>query len=341
MSQNELMQTVAELKNPFLEYWMFRYGSIFVLGYCGIVMAVIRFWKTRGVLLAVPLTLFTITTFYRSRLDSLWGAATGNLLFGAAVVTCIIGFVVLAWRRQRTPKNEPTYIAFVLWFLFWSALTRDAKRYDFFIGMSVAFFASNLICFLADFYGNQIKKRVPQRLLKTTIITVMLGIILFWTPVGGHATRTLLAATYFRQAIPGDSAEARAFDWIKNNIPDTAVVAANWSFGSLLNVLSNVKTIIDQDHYIQYWIHLYNRHVYFAESEREALEFLKTHNATHIMLTTEREPPDTFLHGQLSNAFVPIYPTENFAEAAVKVWEIHYAPDIQSNSKYLATTPEK
>ncbi len=341
MSQNELMQTVAELKNPFLEYWMFRYGSIFVLGYCGIVMAVIRFWKTRGVLLAVPLTLFTITTFYRSRLDNLWGAATGNLLFGAAVVTCIVGFIVLAWRRQRTPKNEPTYIAFVLWFLFWSALTRDAKRYDFFIGMSVAFFASDLICFLADFYGNQIKKRVPQRLLKTTIITVMLGIILFWTPVGGHATRTLLAATYFRQAIPGDSAEARAFDWIKNNIPDTAVVAANWSFGSLLNVLSNVKTIIDQDHYIQYWIHLYNEHVYFAESEREALEFLKTHNATHIMLTTEREPPDTFLHGQLSNAFVPIYPTENFAEAAVKVWEIHYAPDIQSNSKYLATTPEK
>ena len=341
MSQNELMQTVAELKNPFLEYWMFRYGSIFVLGYCGIVMAVIRFWKTRGVLLAAPLTLFTITTFYRSRLDSLWGTATGNLLFGAAVVTCIIGFIVLAWRRQRTPENEPTYIAFVLWFLFWSALTRDAKRYDFFIGMSAAFFASDLICFLADFYGNQIKKRVPQRLLKTAIIIFMLGIILFWTPVGGHATRTLLAATYFRQAIPGDSAEARAFDWIKSNIPDTAVVAANWSFGSLLNVLSNVKTIIDQDHYIQYWIHLYNRHVYFAESEREALEFLKTHNATHIMLTTEREPSDTFLHGQLSNAFVPVYPTENFAEAEVKVWEIHYAPDIQSNRKYLATMPRK
>ncbi|RKU12961.1 hypothetical protein C6503_16595 [Candidatus Poribacteria bacterium] len=341
MSQNELMQTVAELKNPFLEYWMFRYGSIFVLGYCGIVMAAIRFWKTRGVLLAVPLTLFTITTFYRSRLDSLWGTATGNLLFSAAIVTCIIGFVVLAWRRQRTPENESTYIAFALWFLFWSALTRDAKRYDFFIGMSVAFFASDLICFLADFYGNQIKKRVPQRLLKTAIPTVMLGIILFWTPAGGHATRTLLAATYFRQAIPGDSAETRAFDWIKINLPDTAVVAANWSFGSLLNVLSNVKTIVDQDHYIQYWIHLYNQHIYFAESEREALEFLKTHNATHVMLTTEREPSNTFLHGQLSNAFVPVYPTENFAAAEVKVWEIHYASDIQSHPKYLATMPKK
>ncbi|MYA99810.1 hypothetical protein F4X90_09060 [Candidatus Poribacteria bacterium] len=68
---------------------------------------------------------------------------------------------------------------------------------------------------------------------------------------------------------------------------------------------------------------------------------MKTHNATHVMLTTEREPSDTFLHGQLSNAFVPVYPTENFTEAEVKVWEIHYTPDIQAHPKYLATTPEK
>ena len=341
LSQNELMKTVAELKNPFLEYWMFRYGSVFVLGHFGIVMAAIRFWKVQGVLFAAPLTLFAITTFYRSRLDSLWGAATGNLLFSVAIATCAIGFILLAWRRQNTPKNEPIYLAFAMWFLFWCALARDAKRYDFFIGLSVAFFAADLICFLADFYGNQVEKRLLQRLLKTAITTIMLGSILFWTPTGGHATRTLLAATHFRRAIPGNTAEARAFGWMKNNLPDTAVVAANWSFGSLLNVLSNVKTIVDQDHFIQHWIYLYNQHVYFAKSEREVLEFLKTHDATHIMLTTEREPADTFLHGQLSNAFVPIYPTKNFPEAAVKVWEIHYAPDIQSNPKYLATTPEK
>ena len=341
LSQNELMKTVAELKNPFLEYWMFRYGSVFVLGYFGIIIAVIRFWKAQGVLFAFPLTLFAITTFYRSRLDSLWGATTVNLLFSTAIVACLVGLLILAWRRQNVPENEPVYIAVAMWFLFWCALARDAKRYDFFIGMSVAFFTSDLICFLADFYGRLIKKRLLQRLLKTAIITIMLGLVLFWTPIGGHARRTLPAATYFRQAIPGDSAEAHVFTWMKNNLPDTAVVAANWSFGSLLNVLSNVKTIVDQDHFIQHWIHLYNRYVYDAESEREALAFLKTHHATHIMLTTEREPSDTFLHRDLSDAFVPVYPTENFAEAAVKVWEIRYPPGIQSHPKYLATEPEK
>ena len=337
LSQNELMKTVAELKNPFLEYWMFRYGSVFVLGYLGIVMAAIRFWKMRGVLFAAPLTLFAITTFYRSRLDSLWGAATGNLLFSAAIVACAVGVIVLAWYRQSTPKNEPIYIAFAMWFLFWCALARDAKRYDFFIGISLAFFTADLICFLADFYGNQIKKHVPQRLLKTAIIAVMLGIILFWTPTGGHATRTLLAATHFRRAIPGNSAEAHAFDWMKNNLPDTAIVAANWSFGSLLNVLSNVKTVVDQDHYMPHWIELYRQHVNFAKTEREALEFLKSHTATYLMVTGKETATAPFLHGEPSSAFVPIYPTENFAKGLVKVWEIRYPPHIKSNPKYLKT----
>ena len=32
-------------------------------------------------------------------------------------------------------------------------------------------------------------------------------------------------------------------------------------------------------------VHLYYRHVYCAQSETEALYFLKTHNVTHLMLT--------------------------------------------------------
>ena len=125
---------------------------------------------------------------------------------------------------------------------------------------------------------------------------------------------------------------------MKTELPNTAVVAARWGFGSQLNVLGGVKTVIDQDHYIQHWIHLYNTHVRDATGAREALEFLKTHGATHLMLT-QRQPPEVFLQGELSEAFVPVYPMDNFTEAGVKVWEIYYPPDIQSNPKYLATEP--
>lgn len=244
----------------------------------------------------------------------------------------------------------------------------------------------------------------------------------------------------------------------------TACVAASWGNGSQLNVLGGVKTIIDQDHYIQHWIHLLYRHVFCAQSNAEALEFLKTHKATHLMLSiqdlfqgakihsaigsdaqgdrefeltllrmntyengkpflvpVDRDSPFThidinqnveedipitttaklkngstveipytlfigetrvrsekligletggilllfnerkqfhkgyyvppigwkslvvrlFFRGESPEVFVPVYPVNGDVTAEVKVWEIHYPPDIQPNPKYLTTEPEE
>ena len=336
-SQNTLMQNIEELESTFLIYWMTHYGSVFVLGSLGIAMTIFRFWKIRGLVFAAPLILFTGTTFYRSVLDSLLGTSVVNMLFGIAIVTCVIGFLILAWRRQGSVENEFIYIAFIVWFLFWVALARDAKRYNFFVGVSIAFFTTDLLIFLATFYANKVKHRVPQLLLKTAIPALMLTLILFYSPVGGHANRALSTAIKSRRAIPGRGSLAHAFDWIKGNLPASAVVAAHWNHGSQLNVIAGVKTIVDQDHYIPHWIDLYRRHVNFAKTEREALEFLKSHSATHIMLTGKETATAPFLRGEPSRAFVPIYPTNNFAKALVKVWEIRYPSDIRSNPKYLAT----
>ena len=455
LSQNALMQNIAELYNPSLTHWMIRYGSVFILGCLGIAMASIRLGKKHGLLLVVPLCIFTLTSFYRSRLDELWGTTIGNLLFGIAIAICCLGILTLAWRKKIKTDNEYAYVMFFSWFLFWVILTRDAKRYDFFIGLSISFFTADLICYLADFYANQVKRYKPW-IIKTAITTCLLVPILFWQPVGGHATRTLLSATTMRRALPGSGDLTQALYWIKANLPPTAVTASSWSYGSLLNVLGGVKTIIDQDHYLQHWIHLYNRHVYCANTVQEALEFLKTHEATHIILDArdtifnapyysnlasdengdkrftitplERGSPkamkyqavphsqsnipiesidfdlaeniltvkaqlrtgETFLmpavafinqqrvtakeinahggilivfdesqnpaaayyipsvgwdslairlyfRGEMSNIFVPIYPTSKNAAAHFKIWEIHYPPDIKPNPKYLKT----
>ena len=96
------------------------------------------------------------------------------------------------------------------------------------------------------------------------------------------------AAAQMKKPIPGKGALAQTFEWIKNTLPQNTIIAANWPHGTQLNVLGNVKTIVDSDHFIPHWIHLYYRHVHYAPDPYEALTFLKTHNATHIMLT-ERE----------------------------------------------------
>ena len=303
-SQSTLMQSIEELESTFLAYWMTHYGSIFVLGSLGIAMAVLRFWKWQGLVFATPLVLFTGTTFYRSVLDPILGTSVVNIEFGIAVATCVIGFLVLAWQRQGAVKNEFIYIAFTLWFLFWVALARDAKRYNFFVGVSIAFFTADLLLFLATFYANKVKRRVPQLLLRTAISILILTLILFYSPVGGHANRALPAAIKSRRAIPGRGSLAQAFDWIKRNLPAHAVVAAHWNHGSQLNVLAGVKTIVDQDHYIPYWIDLYQQHVNFAKTEREALEFLISHGATHLILTGKETATAPFLQGEPSSATV-------------------------------------
>jgi len=235
-----------------------------------------------------PFALFTLTTFFEGKLEGHLGATFCNILFFASIAYIVIGFLLIAWRRNTPPKHEHCYVAVAAWFLFWVALARDAVRYDFFIGVPIAFFAATLIQFLSDALSTKLNaRRVPRQLLKAGITVASLIVLMCWTPAGAHAKRTLFAARHMRQAMPGHTKIEKTFRWMKAQLPGPAVVAASWSYGSQLNVLGGVRTVTDQDHFIQHWIHLYYRHVYCAQSDAEALEFLKTHRATHLMLTAE------------------------------------------------------
>ncbi|MYA71456.1 hypothetical protein F4009_09490 [Candidatus Poribacteria bacterium] len=334
LSQNAVMTAMTELRNPHFGYWVFRYGGVFIFGSIGLIVASKRYYDQTCLL--VPLALFIATTFFREPLEKhLWNASHGTFFFSIAVICIGIGFLISAWLQKSNEPRLMTIVAFTAWFVFWVALSRDAKRYDFFIGVPLAFFTAEIIHLFANTLTRKVKQSKQQRLLKTCIASLLLAGILFLPPLGAHATRAIYAATRMRKATPTTDV-TNALHWMKTTLPNTAIVAAHWGYGSQLNVLGGVKTIIDQDTYLQNWILLYNQHVHNATSENEALEYLKTHGATHIMLT-KKESQISFLRGQLSDAFVPVYPREQFTEANVNVWEIHYPLDIKIDPKYLET----
>ena len=123
---------------------------------------------------------------------------------------------------------------------------------------------------------------------------------------------------------------------MKTTLPETAVVAARWRYGSQLNILAGVKTIIDQDHYVQHWIHLYRRYISLGIDPHEMLGFLKTHQATHLMIP-QKNAPHAIEQAEASGALIPVYPTQNFDASTIKIWEIHYPPGIKTDMKYLKT----
>ena len=226
------------------------------------------------------------------------GQSFCDTLFLAAL--CITPTVILiaGWLRKESGENEHFYIAVIVWFLIWTGLAREAERYSFFAAFPMAFFIAALVKLISESVIEKSTNLIRQRwniseksyivpgILKTGIAVIVVLGLLFWMPMGRHGDRTIEAATQTRKPFPGHGDTKNALDWMKTTLgkQDPSVVAASWEYGSLLNVLGGVKTIIDQDHFIPYWIHLYCRHVFAAQSEHEALAFLKTHHATHLML---------------------------------------------------------
>lgn len=44
-----------------------------------------------------------------------------------------------------------------------------------------------------------------------------------------------------------------------------------------------------------------------------------------------------FLRDEHSDIFIPVYPIDDSTAKDIKVWEVHYPPDIETDEKYLAT----
>ena len=354
-----LMESITELVAPHFGYWVYRYGSVFLTGSLGLSLLPVFRWGRLGQHLSLSLFCFCVFVFLRVPVAGVLGAAMGDALFFLSGVGVCLSFGHLCWKvapGSGVSEGEgfwvSTDIAMLFWSVFWFALARDAKRYDFFIGLSLAYFTSVLIQAVATWILNVLKNPtyttgvVHAGLKRYGITPASVSVVVFvgvclWGPMGGgHVFRSVAAAKHSRRAVPGVGAIADAYTWMRIHLPETAVVAAEWSYGTQLNVLGGVRTIVGPDHYLPYWIELYHQHVERAKNEHDLLTFLFTHDVTHVMVTREKQPSDAILgSGQLSGAFRPVYPRVSFAGAPVKVYELRYPEGLEKRPEHLWRMP--
>ena len=350
--ETPLMKNVGELADPHFRFWYRRYGALFLLGSLGLIIASLLLWKQNALPLTCALALFTATTFFRGPLSDGIGAETCNALFLVSLGVTVL-FWGIAGLRTEAPENERVTLAMLAWFLLWVGLARGGKRYDFFIGIPLAYGTAWLLYFSPGYIIHWLKSthRLPPH-LKESSVTALIAIavlipVLFLNPLGGHLNRAGYAAAEMRTPTPGRGTPlAQTLTWMKQTLPESTVVAANWSYGHLLNTFGGVKTITDPDHFLTHWIHLYYRHVFCAQSEREALEFLKTHGATHLMLTkrgvTKRAANYAALGSENNDrqfAYIRLLSLSNQRLSRTKQSPFLYieAPDITSPPQFLST----
>ena len=334
--ETKLMKSVGELADPNFKYWIDRYGTVFIFSSFGFILTPLKIWRWKSLPLVCSLVLFVATTFFREFLNAWTTPQTCDTLFFLSSGLTFLSLAGVVSGKRKTHPNEGRTLAMLAWFLFWVGLARGGKRFDFFIGVPIAFFSAEFLLFLANTFSETVEKN-RQKILEISTAIIILSALMFVPIFGAYTQNTMNAATEMRKPVPGDNAILTAFHDMKKELPGTSIVAANWRYGGLLNVFSGVKTITDPDHYIPHWIALYNQHVLKATSKRQFLEFLKTHEATHLLRTRYDFVTTPFLREQQMDELRPVYPAGNFSKSPVKVWEIHYPPDIKPNVKYLQT----
>jgi asparagine N-glycosylation enzyme membrane subunit Stt3 len=75
-----------------------------------------------------------------------------------------------------------------------------------------------------------------------------------------------------------------AMSWIRENTATTAVFAHWWDYGYWVQSIGERATVLDGGNAIVYWNYLMGRNVLTAINEKDSLEFLYTHNATHLLI---------------------------------------------------------
>lgn len=76
----------------------------------------------------------------------------------------------------------------------------------------------------------------------------------------------------------------KAMEWVRENTTENAVFAHWWDYGYWIQSIGERATILDGGNAIVYWNHLLGRYVLTGTDEKKSLEFLYTHNATHLLI---------------------------------------------------------
>ena len=291
--KSRLMQSIGELDNPDYLYWTVYYGTVFAFGSLGLIFCSRRLGTPTRFSVEIPLIFFFLTTFFRENMNNWIGEVWCDRFFLISLaLTCFaLGLVCLRHTPEKSDKNEFVMFAALAWFLLWVSFARSGKRHDFFIGIPLAYGTAWLLWEWTAPLIQRLVQKIPSAFLRgwnqwvaAGFVLIALTGILFWSPLGGHARFSVAAASKLRGPIPGEGSLKDAYQWLKENTQD-AVVGTIWDYGIQLNIFGGVKNVIDTDHYLPHWIHLYCRHVVCAQTEQEALSFLKTHGATHLFLT--------------------------------------------------------
>ncbi|MDO8460318.1 MAG: STT3 domain-containing protein [Nanoarchaeota archaeon] len=292
--------TVAENKQPYftewarsfgpaingipLFFWLFFVGSIYL--YYQITAS---FEKKERLILTASYVFFLFATIF-SRYSS---NSTFNGTNMISILLYFLGFIVFVGsfgfyyynyhkRKEEERLRKIDFGPVILFALFFLSIisARGAVRLIMMLvppaSVIVAYFAVASFSRAMKTNKNSAKRLIAFAIAILISISTIFSGYAFYQEVNGSA-RYNVPSSYTQQW-------QKAMFWVRENTPQNAVFGHWWDYGYWVQSIGERATVLDGGNAISYWNYLMGRYALTGPNEREALEFLYTHNTTHFLI---------------------------------------------------------
>ena len=229
---------------------------------------------------------------------------------GLFIMLCFASYTWFKKDRQLFEKLKETkkeYFFIIIWFIIMAIGARSALRLFIVFAPVVSFVVAYFIVNLSDYILGLIKSQ-KERFYRISLIVILVLFIMsiFW-PLGSVVSAVPVAKSIpilnkdglVFQFVSASLGAARgtgsvfnqqwqiAGKWVRDNTPKEAVFAHWWDYGYLVQTGFERATLTDGGNAIGSRNFFSGRHLMTAQNETEALEYMKTYGATHLLFVSD------------------------------------------------------
>ena len=293
---DRLSFTVAENRQPYFGEWEGSFGPMFknipLFFWLFFLGSILLFYdtisnnekKSRIILVSSYILFIFGLIFSRYAQNSVMNGVNfqSEAIYFGSFILIATGFLYVYYNTRKEDKKieiNSSYLFLLAFFIISLIGARSAIR----LIMTLATPASGIIGFFAVESFNRAREEKGEG--KKIIVIAIAALVIIAS----------LYTVYTNYKITIDSAKSmvpsiytqqwqEAMMWVRNNTGKSEVFSHWWDYGYWLQSIGERPTILDGGNAYPYWNHLFGRHVLTAKDEKEALEFLYTHNASYLLI---------------------------------------------------------
>lgn len=291
-------QTVAENRQPYFTEWQNSFGPLIknipilfwllFIGSAALFRNTIKHIgkKESWILTGFYILFFLGIVFSRYSQTSIFNGENfiSKLFYYGSALLLVISIIYVYIKNYKNNKESFEKIDYNLFFIFVLLVlclftARSAVR----LIMVLAPIAPIFLSYLVVGSVSKFKKIKDETGKIVLVILILLLIILsIFTFYSFYSAVKVQAYNYVPSYYTFQWQEAMS--WTRTNTPSTAVFAHWWDYGYWVQTMGKRATVTDGGNAIVYWNYLTGRLVLTGDNQKDALEFLYTHNTTNLLI---------------------------------------------------------